>query len=82
MYEEFSCFVGENRLHLPYADVLVLHGLNVKANGGNSCHNLTKFELVKNGGLTSGIETNHKNTHLRLAEQTFDDAADLETHLA
>lgn len=29
---------------------------------------LSKFQLVKDGGFTGGIKTNHKDTHLLLAE--------------
>ena len=32
----------------------------------------TKLELVENGSLTGGVETDHKNTHLLLSElQSF-----------
>ena len=39
------------------ADVLVLHSLHVKANGGNGGHNLTQLQLVQDGCLTSSIQT-------------------------
>ena len=39
------------------ADVLVFHGLNVEANGGNGRDDLTQLELVENGCLASSIET-------------------------
>jgi hypothetical protein len=31
---------------------------------GNSGYNFTKLELVKDGGLSGGVETDHQNTHL------------------
>jgi hypothetical protein len=45
-------------------DVLVLHSLNIETDGRNCCDDFAELQLVENGGLTSSIETNHKNTHL------------------
>lgn len=36
------------------ADVLQCKALT---NGGNGCHDLTKLQLVENGGLTSSIQS-------------------------
>ena len=36
------------------ADILVFHGFDVKPDGGNGGNNLSKLELVQNGGLTNG----------------------------
>jgi len=38
-------------------------------NGGDGGDNLTKLELVQNGGLTSSIKTHHKDAHLLLGEK-------------
>ena len=38
------------------ADVLVLDGLHVEANGGDGGHNLTQLQFVQDGGLTSSIQ--------------------------
>jgi len=48
-------------------DVLVLDGLNVEADCGDGGDDLAKLKLVENGGLTSGVETNHQNSHFFLA---------------
>ena len=37
-------------------DVLVLHGLDVESDGGDSRHDLAQLELVQDGGLTSSIK--------------------------
>jgi hypothetical protein len=50
------------------ADVLVLDGLDVETNGGDGGDDLTELELVKNGSLTGGIESDHQNTHLGLVK--------------
>ena len=54
--------------HIPHGevDVLVLDGLHVEADGGDGGDDLAELELVEDGGLTSGIETDHKNTHFLL----------------
>jgi hypothetical protein len=61
-------------------DVLILNSLNVETNGGNGGNNVTELELVKNGGLTSSIETNHQDTHLLLAEHTRPKLGECLTH--
>lgn len=61
-------------------DVLVLDSLDVESNGGNGGDNLTKLELVENGGFTGGIETNHQDTHLLLPPQLIEDLGKGETH--
>lgn len=57
-------------------DVLVLDRLDIEAccepkcklnsvrtNSRDSRHNLSEFELVKDGGFTSSIQSNHENTY-------------------
>lgn len=61
-------------------NVLVLDGLDVETDGGNGCDDFTKLELVQNGGFTSGIETNHQNSHLLLAPQFVEELGEGETH--
>jgi len=53
------------------ADVLVLDGLDVESNGWDRSNDLTELQLVQNSGLTSGIETDHQDTHFLLAEHAL-----------
>lgn len=39
-----------------------------RTDGGDGGDDLTKLELVKNGGLAGGIETDHENSHFLLVE--------------
>jgi len=41
---------------------------NVETNGGDGGNNLTELEFVEDGGLSSGVEADHEDTHLLLAE--------------
>lgn len=41
-------------------------------NGWDSCDNLTKLQLVKNCGLSGGIQTNHQNSHLLLSPELIE----------
>jgi hypothetical protein len=50
--------------------------MSVKASGNarekgeavvENIHNLTKLELVQDGGFTGSIETDHQNSHLFLS---------------
>ena len=38
-------------------------------NSRNSCDDLTKLELVEDGGLTSSIKTYHQNSHFPLRKK-------------
>ena len=39
-------------------NVLVLYSLDVESDGWDGCHNLSKLQLVKNGGLTCAHRVN------------------------
>lgn len=43
-------------------NLLVLDGLHVESNRWNGGHVLVELQLVENGGLSGGVETNHQNT--------------------
>lgn len=48
---------------------------------GRDCgDNLAKLKLVKNGGFTGSIETDHQNTHLLLPPQLVENLRESETH--
>ena len=69
--------------HIPHGevDVLVLDRLDVEADGGDRRHDLTELQLVQDGGLTGGIETNHQNPHVLLAEQAAEKLCERGAHL-
>merc|ERR1719453_817858 len=68
--------------HVPHRerDVLVLDGLDVEADGGDGGHDLTELELVEDGGLTGGVEANHEDAYILLAEEALEHLAERETH--
>jgi len=49
-------------------------------NGGNGGDNLSKLELVQNGGLTRSIETHHKYTHLFLGKKPAEQLGEGQPH--
>ena len=51
------------------ADVLVLDSLDVETNGGDGGDDLTQLQFVQDGGLTGGIEPDHKDPHLLLSAE-------------
>lgn len=61
-------------------EVLVLNGLNIEANGGNSGDDLAELELEEDSGLTGGIEADHEDADLLLAEQALEGGGDGLTH--
>lgn len=63
-------------------DVLVGDLLNVESNCWNWCYDLAELELVEDGGLTSGVKTNHKNTHLSVSEHPCPDLGEHASHIA
>lgn len=48
------------------ADVLVLDRLDVEADGGDSGDDLTELELVQDGGLAGGVETDCKGEEVAI----------------
>jgi hypothetical protein len=52
------------------ANIFVLDSFDIEANGRNGCDNLAELELVQDGCLTGGVQADHQNSHLLLAEQT------------
>ena len=41
-------------------------------NSRDGSNDLTKLELVENGGLSCGVESNHQDSHFLLSEETRD----------
>lgn len=46
----------------------------------NGCDNLAKLELVKDGCLTSGIKTNHQNSHFFLGKKPAEKLCECQPH--
>mmetsp|Transcript_94033 Transcript_94033/g.196202 ORF Transcript_94033/g.196202 Transcript_94033/m.196202 type:complete len:212 (+) Transcript_94033:64-699(+) len=63
------------------AQVLVLDGLNVEADGGDGRDDLTQLQFVKDGSLTGGIQPDHQDAHLLLADQSLPNLREGQTHL-
>jgi hypothetical protein len=57
------------------------HAVGLRTNCGNSGDDFTELQLVKNGGLSGGIETNHQDSHLLLAPQAVEQLGESETHI-
>lgn len=49
---------------------------------GDGGDNLSELQLEQDGGLTSGVQPNHENTHLLLAKEAIKQTTDHQTHLA
>ena len=62
-------------------DVLVLDSLHVETDSGNGSDDLTELELVEDSGLTSGIEADHEDAHLLLADEARPDLREHRTHI-
>merc|ERR1712086_334490 len=60
-------------------NVLVLYGLHVETDGWDGGHHLSELELVKNGSLTSGVKTNHKDTTILFADEPCENLTE-DTH--
>jgi hypothetical protein len=62
-------------------NVLVLDSLDVEADCGDGGDDFTELQLVQNGGLSGGIETNHEDSHLLLAPQAVEQLGKGKTHI-
>jgi hypothetical protein len=58
-----------------------MHARVLRTDCGDGGDDFTKLQLVKNGGLSGGIETNHQNSHLLLAPQTVEQLGESKTHI-
>jgi hypothetical protein len=64
------------------ANVLVFDSLHVEPYCGNGGDDLSELQLVEDGGLTSCIETDHKDPHLLLGEEAAEELREGEPHVA
>ena len=48
---------------------------------GNGGDDFTELQLVQNGGLSGGVETNHEDSHLLLAPQAVEQLGEGKTHV-
>lgn len=61
-------------------DVLVGDRLNVEADRGDGCDILAELELVQNGGLAGGVETQHEKAHFLGSKDPAHHLGELATH--
>lgn len=68
--------------NVPYIkfDVFVGNSFDVEANSGDRSDVLAELELVENGGLASGVETQHEQAHLLGSEDLSHHLGKLATH--
>mmetsp|Transcript_123679 Transcript_123679/g.346365 ORF Transcript_123679/g.346365 Transcript_123679/m.346365 type:complete len:267 (+) Transcript_123679:81-881(+) len=68
--------------HVPHgeAQVLVLHRLDVEADGRDGRHDLAELELVQDRGLARCIEADHEDAHLLLTHEALPDLREGEAH--
>lgn len=61
-------------------DILVGDSLDVEADGRNGGDVLAELELVENGGLAGGVETEHEQSHFLGSEDLAHHLGELGTH--
>mmetsp|Transcript_23928 Transcript_23928/g.65196 ORF Transcript_23928/g.65196 Transcript_23928/m.65196 type:complete len:229 (+) Transcript_23928:314-1000(+) len=61
-------------------DVPVLHGLHVEADGGHGREHLAHLQAVKDCGLASSIESEHKDALVLVAQQALPHLAEGDAH--
>lgn len=61
-------------------DVFVGNSLDVEADGGDGGDVLAELELVEDGGLARGVETQHEQAHLLGSEDLAHHLGELATH--
>lgn len=49
--------------------------------GGDGCDDFAELQLVEDGGLSGGVQTNHQDSHLLLAPEPVEQLRECETHL-
>jgi len=68
---------------IPYGElnVLVLDSLNIESDCWDSRDDFTQLELVEDSGLSSGVQTNHQDSHLLLPPQLIKQLRECKTHI-
>lgn len=51
-----------------------------RTNGRDSGDDFAKLELVKNGGLSGSVQSDHENSHLFLAPEAVKQSREGDTH--
>jgi hypothetical protein len=59
-------------IHKGLDDLKYAYYMNIFTNSRNCSYNFTQLELIQDGSLTGGIKTDHKDTHLSLAEEVIE----------
>ena len=72
--------VPDNLTSILYMYSIVFEVENTLTDSRNSSDNFAKLELVKNGGFTGSIETDHQDPHLLLAEEIPEQVAEYVSH--
>mmetsp|Transcript_3644 Transcript_3644/g.9797 ORF Transcript_3644/g.9797 Transcript_3644/m.9797 type:complete len:208 (-) Transcript_3644:19-642(-) len=63
-------------------DVPVLHGLHVEANGRHGADHLGELESVEDRALPGGVEAEHEEAHLLLANHALPDLREDDAHVS
>lgn len=84
---EINILKDRSRLLIVWARFIISHIYHIwlkgrkHTNSRNSGDNLPQFEFIQYCGFTSGIKTNHKNSHLFLSEETREKLPKRQPHL-
>ena len=81
MLPELSDFILSSDVPNGEFDLLELNSFDIESDGGNWGDNLTKFEFIEDGGLTSSIETQHEGAKLFLTEERVEKFSKTKSHL-
>jgi hypothetical protein len=66
---ELSDFILSSNVPDGELDLLELNGFNIEADGGHGGDDLTELELVEDGGLAGGVQTEHERSEFLLSEE-------------
>merc|ERR1719210_3179293 len=61
-------------------NVLVLHRLDVEADGWDCCDNFTEFQFVEDCCFSGSIEANHHNAHFLCANEVLPQLCERKSH--
>eukprot|EP00055_Hartaetosiga_balthica_P016349 m.102973 g.102973 ORF g.102973 m.102973 type:complete len:94 (-) comp9088_c1_seq1:343-624(-) len=81
MAPQWTDFILSSDIPNCEGNVFVFNSLNIKSNSRDGGHNLSELKLVEDGGLTGGIQTHHKDSHLPLAKKALKQTSKYVSHL-
>ena len=81
LYSTVSTLKPESKRSSQFLEFDAKRWTTTRTDCGDGGDDFTELQLVEDGGLSGGIETDHENSHLLLSPETVEQTRECETHI-